>query len=378
MANDTSQVLSQSTTTILQTSQRDARGRFIKREKDTETVPSVALDNKEHFVKVNIEPIKDQDSAQLPAKKSKNAVTKSPYFTPPISPAPSKKGPVTPKKRATSKLIPGAELKEGEKLPQPSPARPPRSPAGIISCIPFPSLLSSTFGLIQERLAHDPFRLLVAVTFLNRTHGKHAIPIFFKLMQAYPTPEALVAAPKEDIVAIIHHLGLQNQRATTYQNYARMWLEEPPAKHKRYPVRNYPFPENPDTPIKKSEVLTDNDPRTNAWEIGHIVQGPYALDSWRIFCRDILRGVATGWNGEGGAEGFQPEWMRVMPKDKELRAFLRWMWMKEGYEWDPETGEKDIAREYVVMAVEEGRIGWDERGGLRVLEEKVELPVVTM
>ena len=125
-------------------------------------------------------------------------------------------------------------------------------------------------------------------------------------------------------------------------------------------------------------MLTDNDPRTNAWEIGHIVQGPYALDSWRIFCRDILRGVATGWNGEGGAEGFQPEWMRVMPKDKELRAFLRWMWMKEGYEWDPETGEKDIAREYVVMAVEEGRIGWDERGGLRVLEEKVELPVVTM
>ena len=198
-------------------------------------------------------------------------------------------------------------------------------------------------------------------------------------MQAYPTPEALLAAPKEDIVTIIHHLGLQNQRAITYQNYARIWLDNPPAKDKRYPVRNYPYPEDPTKPIKKSEILTDIDPRTNAWEIGHIVLGPYALDSWRIFCRDILRGVATGWNGEGSEqEGFQPEWMRVLPKDKELRAYLRWMWLKEGFEWDPETGEKDVARVEVLKASEDGRIGWYENGNLKIFEVEVEMPATNM
>jgi len=197
-------------------------------------------------------------------------------------------------------------------------------------------------------------------------------------MQAYPTPEALVAAKKEDIVSIIHHLGLQNQRATTYQNYARLWLESPPAKDKRYPVRNYPFPEDPKSPIKKSEILADTDPRSNAWEIGHIVLGPYALDSWRIFCRDVLRGLSHGWNGEGSEEGFQPEWMRVLPKDKELRAYLRWMWLKEGFEWDPETGEKDVASLELLKAAEEGRIGWDEKGGLRIMDHKIEMPETSM
>jgi hypothetical protein len=64
----------------------------------------------------------------------------------------------------------------------------------------------------------------------------------------------------------------------------------------------------------------------SAWEIGHLTQGPYALDSWRIFCRDVLLGRSEHWTGKGSEPGFQPEWMRVLPRDKELRACLRWMW----------------------------------------------------
>jgi hypothetical protein len=64
----------------------------------------------------------------------------------------------------------------------------------------------------------------------------------------------------------------------------------------------------------------------SAWEIGHLTQGPYALDSWRIFCRDVLLGRSEHWTGKGDDPGFQPEWMRVLPRDKELRACLRWMW----------------------------------------------------
>lgn len=62
----------------------------------------------------------------------------------------------------------------------PSPKR-KRVPAGT-SAVPFPKLSAPRFGLIQERLATDPFRLLIAVTFLNKTHGKAARPIFEQVM----------------------------------------------------------------------------------------------------------------------------------------------------------------------------------------------------
>ncbi|TEY40435.1 hypothetical protein BOTCAL_0431g00030 [Botryotinia calthae] len=248
-----------------------------------------------------------------------------------------------------------------------------KCPPGIISCIPFPPLSAPHFGLIQEKLAHDPFRLLIAVTFLNRTHGKQAIPVFYTLMDQYPTPQSIVDAHKEDIVSVIRHLGLQNQRAATYQAYAKTFCENPPVKNKRYAVHDYPT-KGLGRDVKKSEVLPEEsvDPRTG-WEIGHMTQGPYAIDSWRIFCRDMLLQKAKGWNGEGGREeGFQPEWMRVLPEDKELRAFLRWMWLKEGFEWDPVTGEKEVAGREVMRAALEGRIAWDEGGGMRILDREEE------
>ncbi|TDZ24436.1 hypothetical protein Cob_v002608 [Colletotrichum orbiculare MAFF 240422] len=101
----------------------------------------------------------------------------------------------------------------------------------------------------------------------------------------------------------------------------------------------------------------------------HFTQGKYALDSWRIFCRDELLGRAKDWNGGGAAPNFQPEWMRVRPDDKELRACLRWMWMREGWEWDPVTGEKTVLREEMRKAANERRVEYDDMGGLRMLAE---------
>ncbi|RDL40029.1 uncharacterized protein BP5553_00008 [Venustampulla echinocandica] len=302
--------------------------------------------------------------------KAKRASKKSPYFTAPVISQP---------KRATSKAAQGSE-DISERTPKSTPTTPKkkgdlksetpkrRSPGGIVSCIPFPPLSSPHFGLIQEKLAHDPFRLLIAVTFLNRTKGKDAIPVFYELLTKYPTPESLVSAGKEDIVPIIRHLGLQNQRAATYQTYAKFWLEDPPKKGRRYAVRGYPTKES-GRDIKNGEILADDDER-EAWEIGHMTQGPYAIDSWRIFCRDALRGKAKDWNGEGNTEEcFQPEWMRVLPEDKELRAYLRWMWLKEGFEWDPFTGEKEVAGKELMSAAIEGRIAWDDFGGMRIIME---------
>lgn len=289
------------------------------------------------------------------------------------------------------------EARTASVTPSPSAKKTCRPARGTVSALPIPRLAGDRFGLVQEELAGDPFRLLVAVTFLIRTPGRVAIPVFRQLMERYPTPQALVEADPADIEAMMHHLGLSNQRTKTIQKYARTWLERPPSKDVRYGIKDYPQkgdgkdvraaevfgPEdhpgsdkgdgNPGSPDSSKE----NDPQAKttarghgtAWEIGHLTTGRYALDSWRIFCRDVLLGRAQDWKGKGRDGAFQPEWMRVLPEDKELRACLRWMWMKEGWEWDPKTGEKTTLREEMRRAVDEGRVAYDNQGQLQILEK---------
>jgi methyl-CpG-binding domain protein 4 len=363
--------LSRSVSAASQKSNRS--GRFSVGEDARSSSPEEEAHSPYVSMAADTEPIQETGRSTVPAKmKAKKTSSKSPYFTTaPSHPTTSlpanadlEETATTPKKRVPPKSPRTPKSSHGEGTPK---VRTPRTPGGTVSCIPFPPLSAPYFGLIQEKLAHDPFRLLIAVTFLIRTHGKDAIPVFYELMERYPTPESLVAADKDDIILLIRHLGLQNQRAGTYQAYAQIWLDNPPVRGRRYPVRDYPI-KGAGRDIKKDEILTDDDERI-AWEIGHMTQGPYAIDSWRIFCRDELRGVAKGWNGEGAGEGFQPEWMRVLPEDKELRAYLRWMWLKEGFEWDPFTGDKEVASERLTRAAMEGKIVWDDKGGMRIVDD---------
>ena len=215
-----------------------------------------------------------------------------------------------------------------------------------LSCIPFPPLQATSFGLVQEALAQDAFRLLVAVIFLNKTRGHVALPVFYQLMESYSTPADLAAANLDDVVAIIQCLGLQNQRAATCINLAKAWLERPPEKGKRYRVLHYPR-KGDGKDIKTGEVIDEEDERIG-WEIGQLPGvGAYAIDSWRIFCRDELRGLPTGLPKELTSEAkeadIEKEWARVLPLDKELRAYLRWRWLRNGWEWDPVTGERKRA-----------------------------------
>lgn len=256
-------------------------------------------------------------------------------------------------------------------------------PTFISSILPFPPLSSPTFGLMQERLAHDPFRLLIATIFLNKTPGARAMPVFYDLMARYPTPDDLAAARVEDVVEIIRCLGFQNQRARKCVALAQSWASGgEPVLGKRYAKRDYPR-KGDGRGIGTGDWVPEGDERV-AWEIGHLPGvGAYAHDSWRMFCRDVLRGLARGWNGEGAdaisrkttAEDtpeqheeaerhvhgkaahlaaqpdprqpereqeevpFEPEWKRVLPSDKELRAWMTWMWLKEGWVWNYRTGE---------------------------------------
>jgi hypothetical protein len=257
-----------------------------------------------------------------------------------------------------------------------SKSKTPRVPAGTSTC-PVPPTTSAHFGLIQEKLWQTPFWLLIAVTFLNKTTGRSAVPIFRSLQTLYPTPEDLAEAKHEDLVDLIATLGLQNQRAKKLVGIAKTWCENPPVKGRRYRCLHYPS-KGDGKEYKKDEVIEDDsdeedeeeeggspDDVRGALEIAHISGcGPYAWDSWRIFCRDVLRGRAEDYNGKGAAdpESFVPEWQRVLPLDKELRACLRWMWLREGWVWDCESGAKRAATEEEKMAGKLGEMKFGDEG----------------
>ena len=309
--------------------------------------------------------------------------------------------PFPPTPPPTTKLL-AIKTKKRKSTKSPYFPHPHKQRPHFLSCLPFPPLSTPRFGLMQERLAHYPFRLLIATIFLNKTPGARAMPVFFDLMAAYPSPTDLAAARAEDITAIIQKLGFQNQRARKIVALARVWVERPPEKGKRYAKRDYPR-KGDGRGVGADEILDDDDERV-AWEIGHLPGlGAYAHDSWRMFCRDQLRGLSMGWNGSDSecvskrvdvqtqldmrsaaaddVAAFEPEWKRVLPLDKELRAWMTWMWLKEGWVWNKETGERTRASGDLMQMASGGGVVTEVKGeeqlGIEAMPEgvaRVEVP----
>lgn len=196
------------------------------------------------------------------------------------------------------------------------------------------------------------------------------MPVFYRLISKHETPASLAAADQQDIVAFFAHLGLQNQRARKCIALAKMWLENPPVKGKRYRRLHYPQKGDGKDIRTTDEPLDDDDPRV-AWEVGHLVGiGSYGIDSWRIFCRDELRGLPSGLpslvelqNADVREAELKKEWTRVLPLDKELRAYLRWRWLRVGFEWDCVTGERKVAGEKVLEDVKGGGVIYEGKDG---------------
>ncbi|KAK4500291.1 hypothetical protein PRZ48_008480 [Zasmidium cellare] len=265
-------------------------------------------------------------------------------LTPNHAPPTTKRKTPRPKQKHTPAISPHF-ITDRVDLPSPS----TRKTTAGLSRAAIPPTSETHFGLIQEKLALEPFWLLIAVTFLNKTAGRSAVPIFWKLKEKYGTAEGLAGAEQEELLEMVHKLGLQNQRSKRLISIAKAWVEEPPVKGRRYRTLNYPSLGDGRARDVPNVVEDDAEDCAGALEIGHIPGcGAYAWDSWRIFCRDELRGVSN------------TEWKRVLPLDKELRACLRWMWVKEGYIWDPLTGEKRAATQEEVEKAARGEMEiWD-------------------
>jgi methyl-CpG-binding domain protein 4 len=195
--------------------------------------------------------------------------------------------------------------------------------------LPF-QLQPALYGLIQERIYTSLYALVVQAILWNQTYGLTARPVLFRILTTYPTPLSLSRAHLKELSAMLQPIGLQNTRAVRLIALAKAWVAAPPCKERRYRKLHYPL-KGCGTNVKPGEILGLNDDR-GGWEIAHFPgMGPYALDSFRIFYRDRLRGVHS-------ADGEEPEWKRVVPKDKDLKAYLKWKWAEDGWNWNEATG----------------------------------------
>lgn len=129
----------------------------------------------------------------------------------------------------------------------------------------------SPFNLVQETLFHDPWKLLIATIFLNRTSGKMAIPVLWEFLEKYPSAEVARTADWRDVSELLKPLGLYELRAKTIIKFSDEYL----TKQWRYPIELHGI-------------------------------GKYGNDSYRIFCVN--------------------EWKQVHPEDHKLNKYHDWLW----------------------------------------------------
>ncbi|KAI0259372.1 DNA glycosylase [Gloeopeniophorella convolvens] len=163
----------------------------------------------------------------------------------------------------------------------------------------------------SECVADDPWKLLVSVMLLNKTAGRIAVPVFWAVIQRWPTPDSLAHADPAQLENCIRCLGLQSIRAKRLISLSTAYMSSPEesedsAHQWRKPPSQYP----------------------HHTQVSHLPgSGPYALDSYRIYC--------------GGPDA----WRGVVPADKELIRYLKWRWAADGMQWSPALGVTGPASE---------------------------------
>ncbi|CDQ63903.1 unnamed protein product [Oncorhynchus mykiss] len=161
-------------------------------------------------------------------------------------------------KRKTSPYFSRKSMRDGLSPPRRKALRkwtPPRSP----------------FHLVQETLFHDPWKLLVATVFLNKTSGKMAIPVLWQFFKLYPSAEETRGAEWKPLSVLLRSLGLYELRAKIIIRFSDEYL----TKQWRYPIELHGI-------------------------------GKYGNDSYRIFCVE--------------------EWRQVEPQDHMLNKYHAWLW----------------------------------------------------
>ncbi|KAF6766329.1 DNA glycosylase [Ephemerocybe angulata] len=236
-----------------------------------------------------------QEPPQTPKKRKREPgiLCLSPYFSPEKRQKSQVAGP-----NCKDEALLAIELESGEAAPSTDPLSLfyARSTTALYEGL---KLLKPT--LIQEQVAGDKWKVFVACTLLNKTSGKLALPVFWDMMRRWPTAWTMSQAKEEDLVNMLLRLGTYTIRARRLIALSREYIKDPPSLYDDRPSR-------PSTPVRS--VKGKQFARYPATPVSHLPgAGPYALDSYRIFCT-----LAD--------DPFSTEWKRVLPSDKELIKYL--------------------------------------------------------
>ena len=150
----------------------------------------------------------------------------APSAAPPLR---ASRGPAAPQP-ASRVLSPFFAAAEPQPAPKATPKR-PRAPTAAFSLAKRVQGCSawvppaSPYGLIQETLFRDPWKVLVACICLNKTSCAVVRTLIWELFQLIPTPEAALTVPEEDILRIIRPLGL-SKRAGYIKRLSEQYLRD--------------------------------------------------------------------------------------------------------------------------------------------------------
>lgn len=133
----------------------------------------------------------------------------------------------------------------------------------------------SPFGLIEEVLYHDPWKLLMACMLLNKTSGRAVRKILWELLRLIPDAEAARHVNVTKVQELIYPLGLSTKRAVMLKRFSEDYLD------KQW---------------------------TDPLELHGI--GQYAADAYFMFCRGC--------------------WREVHPADKDLLKYSNWLHETDG------------------------------------------------
>jgi methyl-CpG-binding domain protein 4 len=84
--------------------------------------------------------------------------------------------------------------------------------------------------LIQDKYAHDPWKILVVGILLNRTRGSFAEPIIDEFFKKYHGPLALLGAREDEVIAMIRPLGFYRKKTEHLRRMSIGWLKFTPVE----------------------------------------------------------------------------------------------------------------------------------------------------
>ncbi|KAK3276751.1 hypothetical protein CYMTET_15201, partial [Cymbomonas tetramitiformis] len=83
----------------------------------------------------------------------------------------------------------------------------------------------SPFGLLEEILWHDPWKLLLSCMMLNQTGRRQVDRVLWRLFHRFPSASCLAQAAASEVEELVMPLGLHRKRAQMLIKFSQQYLQ---------------------------------------------------------------------------------------------------------------------------------------------------------